>query len=364
MGCQIPVTVIAGAGSGKSALLRSLLDQSGSMAPGAVLVLSHPAGLRQSGSTEIITLDQRIATLNGACLCCVVQGELVQALRDRFLAALHRKAPAYSHVFIELVPDQDAASIFYTLRFDAFLRDRYVYNGCITVIDGGSGEHALYDHPQVLRQAVLGDALVISTAQGSGLGRSTPEGLRDSLHGLNPEASIWESDAVQTLAAQVFSAEGLQPAPHGYRSGAWLSGGLFRLGERQTRTAGGLGLQQRAHARTRAGIQVLTVSWKTALDRAAILMAISALQEAFDPGLLRVSGELVFVGDEGCWRVRGIHGQLYPLRRQARPQPPDAPTKKAHDSPRSVLVLIFQGQTGSDIEAAVLSILPIGAELV
>lgn len=131
MSTRIPVTVIAGAqGSGKTALLNHWSARS--ELNGAV-VLSHSlAGLNHPRAYQV---SESVYIHEAGCLCCAVQGDLVLTLQRLFLDALHRKIPVFTRIIIEASGRADPATFKYLVEYERFLADRYVYAGCLALVD-------------------------------------------------------------------------------------------------------------------------------------------------------------------------------------------------------------------------------------
>lgn len=159
MSKRIPVTVVAGGlGSGKTAVLNGWDATSGLC---DVVVLSH--SLVGMDCQRAYQVNEGIYIHEAGCLCCAVRGDLVQTLQRLFMDALHRKIPKFSHIVIEASANADPVTFKYLVAYERFLADRYVYAGCLTLVDV---TQRLPDSqsPRVLATSGLGFARVTKAA--------------------------------------------------------------------------------------------------------------------------------------------------------------------------------------------------------
>jgi G3E family GTPase len=197
-GTKIPVTVLTGAlGSGKTTLLNRVLRPPPSgQAPRIAVVLNEP-GTTVLEHKQVRRIGNGVSVLASGCACCSVQGELVDALRELFMAALHRKIPVFSRVLIEAAGTADPVPIMHMLQYQAFLRERYAYEGSICVVDAEHGLEQLQHRPEATRQASLADLLVIGKAD-----LAAPDGLEQieqAIRAVNQQAPIYSSLALPPL---------------------------------------------------------------------------------------------------------------------------------------------------------------------
>ncbi|MFA5596426.1 MAG: GTP-binding protein [Pusillimonas sp.] len=313
MGQKIAVLVLTGfLGAGKTTLLNRLLTADGSVvaqAAGSAGVVTrgdldkvpdrvNPAGLvvlvNEVGEIGldhhlIRHVSDRVAVLPSGCICCSVKGELVNALRDLFMAAVQRKIRPFNHVIIETTGIADPSAIRYTLSFERFLADRYRYVGCVTVVDTVHIEDNYAVHPEVQAQLAMADGLVLTK-----LDQCTPDAVRKVgawLAVLLPQARCVQAGALTNLGA------------------------LFDLGAVSVfkpRLFGkGGGRMGAALASPHGSLDVASMQWPGRVSRAALVKALAAALEEAGSTLLRFKGVFLLENGERVV-VHAVHGTAYP----------------------------------------------------
>lgn len=181
----VAVSVITGfLGSGKTTLLNHLLGHPG-MDRTAVLI--NEFGEIGIDHLLVRELDEGVVLLKSGCICCTVQGELVDALRDLHFRRLSGDLPAFDRVVIETTGLADPLPVVTCIMSDPLFKHVYRLETLVTTVDAVHGARQLDSHPEALRQAGLADTLVItkSDLDAEGAGH-----LRDRLRELNPMARV------------------------------------------------------------------------------------------------------------------------------------------------------------------------------
>lgn len=182
----IPVSLITGfLGSGKTTLLNHLLASPG-MESTAVLINEFG----EVGIDHLIVreLDEGVVLLKSGCICCTVQGELVDGLKELYMKRLAGTLPAFTRVAIETTGLADPLPIIACLMRDPLFKHVYRLGGLVTTVDAIHGEAQLDRHVEAVRQAAVADRLVITKSDLA----DDPEValLRARLEHLNPAAPV------------------------------------------------------------------------------------------------------------------------------------------------------------------------------
>ncbi|MBC9907839.1 CobW family GTP-binding protein [Achromobacter xylosoxidans] len=318
---RIGVTVISGfLGSGKTSLLNRLLRDP-SYADSVVIVNEYG----EVGVDHHLVRQARdnIVLIEGGCLCCVVSGAVVEALRELFMLALSRKIKPFRRVIIETSGLADPAPILFTLKHDRFLAERYAYRGAIVLADARGGSDQLERQPEALRQLALADVVVFSKPDLADA--ASLDLLEQAVVAINPGARRCVQWPDAPLADPLRAGLDLQARRDGVALANWL----------------------RPFAQPRSAVHGDVGSFSLVLaapvGRAAFLAGMSRVLERYGQGLLRVKGLVCFEGEALPCEVHGVHGELYPINQLERW--PD-------EGRVSRLVCILRGLEAGEVRAA------------
>lgn len=154
----IPVTILSGfLGAGKTTLLRYLLKAEHGLKIAVIENEFSDAGI----DTQLMGDEPvQVMTLANGCVCCTIHTDLTKALY-LLLERLDSGAIAFDRLVIECTGLADPAPVAQTFFIDEDLRERYILDGIITLVDAANaGTHLA----QTIAQAQVGfaDRLLVS----------------------------------------------------------------------------------------------------------------------------------------------------------------------------------------------------------
>lgn len=184
MANPIPVTVLTGfLGAGKTTLLKHMLKAEHGL---KLAVIENE--FSEAGIDSQLLGDEpvQVMTLANGCVCCSIHGDLTRALY-LLLERLDAGEITFDRLVIECTGLADPAPVAQTFFIDEDLRERYLLDGIITLVDAA---HADTHLAQTIAQAQVGfaDRLLLSKTD-----LVTPEAvetLRERLGRINGRAPI------------------------------------------------------------------------------------------------------------------------------------------------------------------------------
>ena len=158
----IQVSLLTGfLGSGKTTLLNRLLKHP-DMAETAVLI--NEFGEIGLDHQLIERVDDNTMLLNAGCLCCTVQGDLVEALSNLFVRRIKKEVPDFRRALIETTGLADPAPIIHTLMTAPMISNRYALDGIIVTVDAVNADMQFDRYAESVKQAAVADRIVLTKA--------------------------------------------------------------------------------------------------------------------------------------------------------------------------------------------------------
>ena len=293
---RIPVTVITGfLGSGKTTLLNALLKRPEAANTAVIINEYGEVGVDHDlvqGITESVTL------LDNGCVCCVLRGDLEQALLDMFMARRAGEMTSFERVILETTGLADPAPVMQTLISDPMLAEYYRLDGVVTVVDSVQGRAQLNDTPEAVKQAAVADRLIITKSDLAEPG--AVDELATTLKDINPSAQ--HAVALTGEVDPMFV----------------LSVGLDRVRIQQEAVERWLGStrdehhEHGGHHHHTHDISTFTLFFEQPFERSVFERCVEVLTSLRGADLLRVKGLVNVAGEAGPVVIQGVQHLFHP----------------------------------------------------
>jgi G3E family GTPase len=151
----IPVTVITGfLGAGKTTLLNRILTENHGK---RIAVIENEFGEIGIDHQLVIQADEEIFELNNGCICCRVRGDLI-----RILEKLRKRRDKFDCVLIETTGMADPGPVAQTFFTDAEVKESFILDGIVTVVDAKHVGLHFDDMREVREQIGFADVILLN----------------------------------------------------------------------------------------------------------------------------------------------------------------------------------------------------------
>ncbi|MCF4996493.1 GTPase [Pseudomonas syringae] len=279
MSSPIPVTVLSGfLGAGKTTLLRHLLKAEHGLKIAVIENEFSDAGI----DTQLLGDEPvQVMTLANGCVCCTIHTDLTKALY-LLLERLDSGEIAFDRLVIECTGLADPAPVAQTFFIDEELRDRYILDGIITLVDAAHAEDHL---AQTIAQAQIGFADRLLVSKTDLVDEATFTALSERLSRINRRAPIRVVEHGNIDLAELLDVRG------------------FNL---NADIGGGLSLRPVSQAPSIDRISSLVLRTGQPLDIDRLSEFMNELLEAHGKQLLRYKGVLNIAGEDRRLVFQGV----------------------------------------------------------
>ena len=279
MSSPIPVTILSGfLGAGKTTLLRYLLKAEHGLKIAVIENEFSDAGI----DTQLLGDEPvQVMTLANGCVCCTIHTDLTKALY-LLLERLDSGEIAFDRLVIECTGLADPAPVAQTFFIDEELRERYLLDGIITLVDAA---HADVHLSQTIAQAQIGFADRLLVSKCDLVDDAAFEALSQRLTRINRRAPIRVVEHGKIDLAQLLDVRGFN-----------LNADL----------GGGLSLRPVQPAATVDRISSLVLRTDKPLDIDSLSAFMNELLEDHGKQLLRYKGVLSIAGEERRLVFQGV----------------------------------------------------------
>ena len=279
MTSPIPVTILSGfLGAGKTTLLRHLLKAEHGLKIAVIENEFSDAGI----DTQLLGDEPvQVMTLSNGCVCCTIYTDLTKALY-LLLERLDSGEITFDRLVIECTGLADPAPVAQTFFIDEELRERYLLDGIITLVDAA---HAEVHLSQTIAQAQIGFADRLLVSKRDLVDDATFDALCQRLTRINRRAPIRVVEHGKIDLAELLDVRG------------------FNL---NADPGGGLNLRPVQPAASADRISSMVLRTEKPLDIDSLSTFMNELLEEHGKQLLRYKGVLNIAGEDRRLVIQGV----------------------------------------------------------
>ena len=186
-GVSLPLTLITGfLGSGKTTIIKNLLQRKELSKTAVIINEFGEIGLDHH---FIETSDEDLVELSTGCLCCVMRGDLQEAIAR--LLKKREEGWLFDRIILETTGMADPAPIIQSLVLDKVSAPKVFLDRVLVTVDSVTGLKSISDFEECSRQVAFADILLLTKTD---LEESVSGSLEKELKRINNNAEIYKSD--------------------------------------------------------------------------------------------------------------------------------------------------------------------------
>ena len=210
----VPVTLLVGfLGSGKTTLANRMLSEQHGQRMAVIVNEFGDVGI---DGQLIVGVEDNVVELSNGCLCCTVQGDLADTLRQLFERRRQTvDAQPFERIVIEASGLASPGPVLQRMLVDPTLHAHVHVDGVITMAHAQHIVQQLADHPEASEQVAYADHIILNhcdQCEGDALAAAEA-----ALHACNPHADIERAtraavDVVRVLRQQTWDSARVKAA--------------------------------------------------------------------------------------------------------------------------------------------------------
>ncbi|AEE53701.1 CobW family GTP-binding protein [Haliscomenobacter hydrossis] len=187
----IPVTILTGfLGAGKTSLLNQLIANHPEK---KLAIIENEFGEVPIDGDLVIGAQDNIFELANGCICCSLNGELIETLRQ-----LLDSGKVFDHLIIETTGMAEPDAVALSFVSDPGIQAEFQLDGTVCLVDAVSGQETLLEREEAVKQITFADCIVINKA--NDVQEHYLAALQSNLREMNPLAQITTANYGRTEA--------------------------------------------------------------------------------------------------------------------------------------------------------------------
>ena len=197
---RIPVTVPTGyLGSGKTTLINRILTENHGQ---RIAVIENEFGEIGVNQELVINAEEEIFETNNGCICCTVRSDLI-----RILSNLITRRDKFDRILLETTGLANPGPVAQTFFVDEAIRQDFVLDGIITLVDAHHFEQQLLGSEEVRTQVAFADVIVLNKTDL--VSAPALDALERQVRSINALARIVRADPTERAAVPMQTVLGI-----------------------------------------------------------------------------------------------------------------------------------------------------------